>query len=149
LEITLTCLQCNLLSCNEPCSEPLKSERCHQQTNPDIYDRQRNSSHHLHQTAKLLALEGLHFQEQIKVTRTHAQMVRKVFQSLPLPLCLQVFHWTCPMAVYGVYVDSFYALPDNYPKPFCSTLHSALRDRMVANDTTDISNSITCDLLRS
>jgi len=114
-----------------------------------ISTRQRNSSHHLHQTTKLLASEGLHLQEQIKVTRTHAQMV-KMFQSLPMPLCLKVFHWTCPMAVYSVNVDVFYALPDDYPKLFCSTLHLALWDLMVANDTTDIkSKSITCDMLDS
>jgi len=90
-----------------------------------ISTRQRNSSYHLHQTTKLLALEGLHLQEQIKVTRTHAQMV-KMFHSLPLPSCLKVFHWTCPMAVYGVNVDAFYALLDNYLKLFFSTLHLAL-----------------------
>jgi len=116
---------------------------------PYIYNRQRNSSHHLHhQTTKLLPSEGLHLQDQIKVTGTHAQMVKMMFQSLPLPSCLKVFHWTCPMAVYGVNEDAFYALPDNYPKAFCSILHSALWDLRVVNDITHIkSNSITCDML--
>ena len=151
LETTLTCLQCNILSCNEACSETLEAERYCQQTDPDIYNGQRNSSHHLqHQTTKLLASEGLHLQEQTKVTGTHAQMVKKMFQSLPLPSCLKGFHCTCPTAVYGVNVDALYALPDNYPKPFCSILHSALWALRVVNDITDIkSKSITCDLLGS
>ena len=89
METTLTCLKCNPLSCNEPCSKSLQADRYQKQANPDIYNRTSYCSHHLHQTAKLPASEGLlHLQEQIKVTRTHAQIVGKMFQS-PIAIVLK------------------------------------------------------------
>ena len=126
METSLTYLQCNILPCNEALSETLEVERYLQQT--DLISTTDCETPHITsttKTTKLLASEGLHLQDQIKVNGTHAQMVQ-MFQSVSLPSCLKDFHWTCPMAVYSVNADAFYALPDNYPKPFCSILHSTL-----------------------
>jgi hypothetical protein len=82
LETTLTCLQCNPLPCNKPCSKSLEADTYHKQTSPHIYKRTLHCSHHTHQTATLPAANGLlHPWQQIEVTRTHAQIVGTMLQS--------------------------------------------------------------------